>query len=379
MDVSPVMERCRAILSGGATEAVAGWNGPAIGCFPVYSAFEVYHAAGVLPVGLFGAEGRVELAHADSRFQSFVCSIAKSTLELAFQKKLGGLGGVVFHSICDVARNLASVYQRNFPELFVEYLHLPQNPGSVAAQAYMESELRRILGRVEGWTGRKVAEDDLRRSIRLYNRARALMRDLYALRSRAPEKVSAVEAYQLVRAGTYLPPDRHASLLVDALAEIQNRQAKRMDRIRVIVEGAFCEQPPIGLIEVLERAGCYVVDDDWVAGWRWFTRDVEETGDPIAALARAYLDASRPSSTRHDGRRPRHEELVERVRAHKAHAVIFTPAKFCEPALFDYVLFRRTLDRERVPHLLVEFEEKMWTFERTRTEVETFAESLLFD
>jgi len=55
------------------------------------------------------------------------------------------------------------------------------------------------------------------------------------------------------------------------------------------------------------------------------------------------------------------------------------PAKFCEPALFDYVIFRRELEKENIPHLLIEFEEKMWTFERTRGEVETFVESLLFD
>jgi benzoyl-CoA reductase subunit C len=26
--------------------------------------------------------------------------------------------------------------------------------------------------------------------------------------------------------------------------------------------GSFCEQPPLGLIKTLERAGCYIVDDD---------------------------------------------------------------------------------------------------------------------
>jgi hypothetical protein len=29
--------------------------------------------------------------------------------------------------------------------------------------------------------------------------------------------------------------------------------------------------------------------------------------------------------------------------------------------------------------MLVEFEEKMWTFERTRNEIETFVESMLFE
>ena len=67
-----------------------------------------------------------------ARFQSFVCSIAKSTLELGFQGLVKGVDGFVFSNICDVARNLGSIYKRNFEDAFVEYLHLPQNSTSPA-------------------------------------------------------------------------------------------------------------------------------------------------------------------------------------------------------------------------------------------------------
>ena len=39
----------------------------------------------------------------------------------------------------------------------------------------------------------------------------------------------------------------------------------------------------------------------------------------------------------------------------------------------------RLLDERGIPHLKLEFEEKMWTFDRLRNEVETFTESMLFD
>jgi benzoyl-CoA reductase subunit C len=149
--------------------------------------------------------------------------------------------------------------------------------------------------------------------------------------------------------------------------------------MRVVVEGAFCEQPPLGLLEVLEEAGCYVVEDDLFLGWRWFTDDVPTDGDPFERLGTAYLDRAVPSSTRHEGRQHRSEGLIEKVRRARADAVVFTPAKFCEPALFDYVLMKQGLDRAGIPHMIVEFEEKMWTFERTRNEIETFVESMLFD
>ena len=375
---SPVA-RAREIVAAGLPEAIKRHKTPTIGLFPVYSPFELYHAAGVMPLGLIGAGSSIDIVHADARFQSFVCSIAKTTLELGLQKKLTAMEGAIFHSICDVARNLASVFKRNFPDMHIDYIHLAQNGAGEAAEDYLVSEYRRVLAGVEARMKVKVTDDQIRASIRAYNRPRALMRKLYEMRRNEPERASSSEVFALVRAGTYMSPGDHAQMLEGAMQEFAGRKNKRMDRIRVIVEGAFCEQPPPGLVDVLEAAGCYLVDDDFVAGWRWFLDDVSETGDPVRALAKAYLERSRCSSTRHDPDKPRHKELVKRVRATGAQAVIFMPAKFCEPALFDYVLFRRELEKENIPHIMIEFEEKMWTFERTRGEIETFVESLLFD
>jgi benzoyl-CoA reductase subunit C len=176
-----------------------------------------------------------------------------------------------------------------------------------------------------------------------------------------------------------VPPEESLAWLETLLAELPRRAAKPRDRLRVVVEGAFCEQPPLGLLEVLEDAGCYVVEDDFLLGWRWFTDDVAGDGDPFERLGRAYVDEAVPSSTRHESRARRADGLIEKVRRSRAGAVVFMPAKFCEPALFDYVLLKQGLERAGIPHLLVEFEEKMWTFERTRNEIETFVESMLFD
>jgi benzoyl-CoA reductase subunit C len=178
---------------------------------------------------------------------------------------------------------------------------------------------------------------------------------------------------------TLRPPEESIACLDALLTGLPARDARPRDRLRVVVEGAFCEQPPLGLLEILEEAGCYVVEDDLLLGWRWFTSDVPLDGDPFEQLGRAYVDRAVPSSTRHESREHRAAGLLEKVRRARADAVVFTPAKFCEPALFDYVLMKQGLDRAGVPHLLVEFEEKQWTFERTRNEIETFVESMLFD
>ncbi|HEX7214240.1 MAG TPA: 2-hydroxyacyl-CoA dehydratase, partial [Methylomirabilota bacterium] len=300
-------------------------------------------------------------------------------LELGFQGQVKGVDGFVFSNICDVARNLGSIYQRNFPEAFVEYLHLPQNSTSPAVAAYAAAELRRLAESFRERLGLAVTPTALTKSIETYNALRARFRALYALRIAEPQKLSTTELYTVLRATTLAPPEESIGSLDALLAGLPQRESRPRDRLRVVLEGVFCEQPPLGLLEVLEDAGCYVVEDDLLLGWRWFTTDVATDGDPFERLGAAYVNQAVPSSTRHESRQHRADGLIEKVRRARADAVVFMPAKFCEPALFDYVLMKQGLERAGIPHLLVEFEEKMWTFERTRNEIETFVESMLFE
>lgn len=353
-------------------------GGKVIGCFPVYAPVELPYALGMLPIGIFGGGNRVEIANADSRFQSFICSIVKSTLELAFVGKLDLVDGLLFHSICDPARNLSSVMERNFPERPSIYVHLPQNMTSPHAAPYLAAELRRVGEALAPIAGRSLSAEDLARSIVAYETVRHLLRELYALRSETPERISTGELYTLARLVTLMDPADSAPILSEAYALAKERDARRKDRIRVVLVGSFCEQPPLELIEALEESGCYIVNDDFLQGWRWAQRRIRANGDPFMQLAHAYLDESEHLSTKHDLRRPRAHALLESVRHHKADAAIFLGAKFCEPGLFDYALYRKALDAAGIPHIFLEFEEKMWLYDRVRGEVETFVESMLF-
>jgi benzoyl-CoA reductase subunit C len=261
----------------------------------------------------------------------------------------------------------------------VEYIHFPQNMVSPHTVEYLASEYRRIKSSYEAVAGRSITDDDLRQSIRVYNEQRRLMGDLYSFRMKNPQNLSTVECYVLTRIGTLLPVEEHIGILKEALSLLNQRDEKLKDRIKVILEGSFCEQPPLELIEGLEAAGCYILDDDFLQGWRFFTEDVSLEGDPIRNLAQAYISKSVFSGVKHDLKEPKSKHLIDKVKETGAAAVVILAAKFCEPALFDYALYRQTLEREGIPHLYLEFEEKMWIFDKSRTEVETFVESMLLD
>jgi len=364
--------------------AVRTWKeghpaGKAVGAFPVYVPTELIQAVGALPVWLFGAGGSIDISHADSRIQSFVCSISRSTLELGLTARLGTLDGFVFPSICDVARNLSGVWSRNFPETFVEFLHLPQNRDSASAVPYAIAEYRRLLNGLSRLTGRPATEADLRAAIESHNANRRAAQDLLAVRRETPWLLDAWESYLLLRAGATMDRDAHTQFLRNAVAAARRRGRKEKDRLRVVLLGAFCEQPPIDLIRAIEEAGCYVLEDDLLLGLRWFREPIPADGDPLRALAEAYVTQSPASSVSHYRGRRKQDDLPASIRAIGATGVVFCTAKFCEPALYDQVLYKERLEAAGIPYVHIEFEEKMSVFETVRTQVETFVESILFE
>jgi benzoyl-CoA reductase subunit C len=149
------------------------------------------------------------------------------------------------------------------------------------------------------------------------------------------------------------------------------------DRMRIVFDGGFCEQPPLDLLRTIGDF-CYVVDDDLLIGLRWILSDVDASGDPLAGLARAYVDQSSFSPVQRDPRKPKEHMLLERIRAARADAAILSAAKMCEPGLDEQVAYTRMLEREGIPYFVTEFEERMSSFEHLQMQLETFVENVLF-
>ena len=172
--------------------------------------------------------------------------------------------------------------------------------------------------------------------------------------------------------------EEHNELLSWVLPRIRRRDRHRQDKIRVVFEGGFCEQPPLDLLREIAQF-CYVVDDDFMIGFRWILSDVPTEGDPVANLATAYLDDSSYSPVQHDLRKPKEKMLLERIRNADAEAAIVSAAKMCEPGLDEQVAYSQMLDEVDIPHFVTEFEERMSSFDHLQIQLETFVENLLFE
>jgi benzoyl-CoA reductase subunit C len=349
----------------------------AIGHLPIAVPRELIHAAGMLPVGIVGGGDRLEIIRGDAFFQSYICHIPRSTIELALSGRLDLLDGMLFPSICDVIRNLSGMWTLLFPDRYVHYVDVPQNFDPSVGGHFWRRELEILRDDFGRLTGRPVTDAALRHSIAVYNEHRRVLRELYDARARRPWYFPVSEVYQVVRAGNLLPPEEHTAFVRDYLREAPlDPDRHDQDRSRVVIVGMFCEQPPVALLVTLERAGCWIVDDDLLLGLRWLTADVPIDGDPLDRLARACLSTHVRTASMYEPGGRRGGWLVDSVRRHQADGVIFCAASFCDPALLDQPMLADALDRAGIPHTQFKYSEDTGQFSVIREQAGTFSDSI---
>ena len=379
---APIVERCEALFSDLTFEAARAWKAAApgrkvIGFMPYYVPREVIHAAGCMALGVLGGGDQLEVIHGDAYYQSYICRIPRSTIELGVSGRLDFVDGMLFPSICDVIRNLSGMWKLMFPNVGARYVDLPQNFDDEIGGAFYRSEINELRHWLAEITGRPASDEALRASIALYNENRRLVREVYAYRAQKPWNAPSAEVYLLMRAGMVLPVEDHNQMLRDYLDAAQAQERPIKDNSRVVVSGAFCEQPPLNLVKSIELAGCYIVDDDFMLVNRWEKSDVAIAGDPVANLAAAYLHNSNSTSAKFEpNARIKGQFLVDSVRANGAEGVIFAMPSFCDPALLDRPMLQRALKDAGIPYIAFKYAENSGQMQPVREQAGTFADSI---
>ena len=377
-----IVQRCQALYEDLHFEAVKAWKAAApgrkaIGYMPVYVPCEIIHAAGMLPVGILGGGDQLEVIQGDAYYQSYICRIPRSTLEMGLTGRLDCLDGMLFPSICDVIRNLSGMWQVMFKDKYVKYVDVPQNYRDDVGGEFYVHEMRTLCDDLAALGGKPVTDEALRASIAVYNDNRRAVRELYAYRMAKPWQAPTAEVYLLLRAGMVLPPEEHTVLVRNYIAATDAVERPRRDNARVVLTGSFCEQPPLNLIRSIEMAGCYVVDDDYILALRWLLDDVPTVGNPLEELSKAFLHRSATTAAKYDAKREdKGVFLLKQVKTSRAEGVIFAAPSFCDPALLERPMLQDVLSKHKVPHTAFKYSENTGQMAPIREQAGTFADSI---
>ncbi len=380
--VKEIVDSCQEIFEDLSFSKAREWKEAApgrkvIGYMPVYVPREIIHAAGMLPLGVLGGGADMEVIHGDAYYQSYICRIPRSTIELAITGKLDFVDGMMFPSICDVIRNLSGIWQMLFQDKYVRYFDTPQNFKDEVGGTFYCNELRELKEGLEKLGGREITDEQINESIAVYNENRAWVKKVYDFRSATPWNAPAAEVYLLMRAGMVLPVEEHTQLMKDYLLAAAAEERPMRDNCRVTLIGTFCEQPPLNLIKSLEMSGCYIVDDDSMLVTRWLLEDVPSDGDPIDNLSQAFLHHSAETAAKYEvNLEEKGSYMLESIRKRGADGVIFAAPSFCDPALLDQPMMVHRLEALGIPYITMQYAENSGQMQPIREQAGTFADSI---
>ncbi|WP_201094304.1 2-hydroxyacyl-CoA dehydratase [Thiocystis minor] len=267
---------------------------PLVGYLPGHVPRELIYAAGGLAVGLWGAWPGLEIIQGDACFQSYICHLPRSLVEMAQRGLFADFAGLIVPSSCDVLRNLSGIWKLEGPRPWCFYLDLPQNFDTEIGGVFLRAELLRLATRLLGHAPEEPDLERVRAAIVLTNRQQDRLRCLRRWRRDEPQRVPIDDYLWLIRGALFLHPTEHIALLETYLETIaQGAGPPWRDSARVLLEGAFCEQPPAGLLKTIEQAGCAIVEEDLLLGLNWLEAPLREDGDPLDSLVEGYLRRTR--------------------------------------------------------------------------------------
>lgn len=359
--VDAINDRTERLTHHAEKQKVLGW-------FCTYTPIELIHAAGFLPVRIYGGMIRVEQAGA--LVPNFVCPYMRTSLERALRGEYRYLSGVIQGYTCDVPCGMMSIWEENTGPGLFHTVPLPYNTGQGAREFYRHTlnELTGKLAEVGGMTG----PDSLQRSLDLYAEIRKTLLRLHELRALGMFTGPARDFYTIIEAGFSLPPEDYITYLTNLIGGLENKMAFQENGIPVLVSGSIVEQ--MWIFDLIEAAGGKVVADDLCNGYRYCEPADGSGADPMERLIDRYIHRFPcPARSTIEDRIPRVRELVERS---GARGVIFLFQKFCTPHLADYPALAGELKSIGIPVLQVEMDESGNIEGQLKTRFEAFFEMI---
>ncbi len=351
-------------------------GGKVVGSFPMHFPAEVVHAAGALPTLL--QESNDPITVGGGSFYPFFCGYTRSVVDQATKGDFSYLDAIMFGDHCVQMLSAADVIRLRMPEIQVGFYQLIPALKDAWSSENAERTLRRLIEGIEDELDVPIDEDALRASIRLFNRNRQLIRELYDLRRSCSVRITSVEMQHVVKSSMVMDRAEHTAILEELVAAVRQGRSGRGHGVPIYLSGHLCQAPKLELLAMIEDAGAVIVDDDLFHGLRWISLDVDESGDPVKALVRWYLGRNTlvPCPTRLDPKVDWDGWLLESVRKSGAEGLVVLMAKFCEPHYFYYPRIKNAFETAGVPHLLIETEHESKGGESARVRVEAFLETI---
>ena len=343
----------------------------AVGIMPVYCPEEIVHAAGYLPIGMWGAQKK-QTSKARTYLPPFACSIMQSVMELQLEGVYDDLEAVIFSVPCDTLKCMSQKWNRPVPAIVFTH---PQNRkiAKDAANVFAREEFNIVKEKLEDILDVHISNKAIKNSIAVYNENRAACREFSDVAAEYAAVVTPSDRHAVIKARWFMEKSRHTALVKELIAALKAEPAPEFKGKKIIVTGIQVE--PYDVLDIFQENGFAIVADDLAQETRNFRQDVPDDDDALMALARAWNEFD-GCSLATDVNKPKGQMIIDAVKKYGADAVVVCMMKFCDPEEFDYPILLQEFEAAGVKNLYIEVDQESTAFEQVKTRIQTFAEIL---
>lgn len=341
---------------------------------------EIITAAGLVPFRIKG-DAHEPITQADALMETIVCSAVRCRFDLALKGHYDFLDGLVVPHACDSIARTYPIWKYSLGLPYTHFLNLP-HASDESSLDFFKRILSTFKDTLATFAKREIGAVDLADAVRLHNRNRAVVGQLYELRKPDPPLVSGAELTMSLIGAMGLPVDESTSLLESVVDEVQKRHGPKNSRMaRIMIIGA--EVADVELVRSVEAAGAYVIADDLCPGARENLALADPTADPIDGLAERYLRKVRCPRTFAQsageyltGLDRRFGHIGRAIADFRVDGVVLYLYRYCDPFGFEAPALKSYLAGLGVPVLSLESEYSMAGTGWLNTRVQAFLETL---
>ena len=343
-----------------------------VGCFAPYVPEELVHAAGLIPMGMWG--GRTELKLAKSYLPAFACPIMQANMELGLKGAYQGISAVIIPTMCDTLRCMTQNWRFGMKDIPMIPIVHPQNRTSPASVDYLISEFETVLTILYTITGNMVSEKSMEEAIAVYNQHNATMREFDTAANDHLDVITPKVRHVVHKSAFFFEKGEHTALVQEIIAGLKELPAHHWTGNKIILAGILCE--PEEVLDILEENQLAVVADDLDQESRQYRTDTPEKGGGALKRLALQWNARYGCSLIHELGKPRGKMLAKMCQETGAQGVISCMMKFCDPEEYDEPYLEADLRKAGIHVMNIDIDPLNHSYEQVRTRVQSFCEML---
>ena len=343
-----------------------------VGCFAPYAPAELVHAAGLIPMGMWG--GRTELKLAKSYLPAFACPIMQANMELGLKGAYQGISAVIIPTMCDTLRCMTQNWRFGMKDIPMIPIVYPQNRTSPASVDYLISEFETVLTILYTITGNMVSEKSMEEAIAVYNQHNATMREFDTAANDHLDVITPKVRHVVHKSAFFFEKGEHTALVQEIIAGLKELPAHHWTGNKIILAGILCE--PEEVLDILEENQLAVVADDLAQESRQYRTDTPEKGGGALKRLALQWNARYGCSLIHELGKPRGKMLAKMCQETGAQGVISCMMKFCDPEEYDEPYLEADLRKAGIHVMNIDIDPLNHSYEQVRTRVQSFCEML---